>query len=69
MNGKRCENCSMRAYYDRKPDSILGRVWKWHTFVVSGMESLFPVASGRPENYGHEQIRQPGKLRSGNFSK
>jgi hypothetical protein len=25
-----CENCKLRARYDSKPDSILGRLWKWH---------------------------------------
>jgi len=27
---KRCEKCSFRARYDRNPQSILGRIWKWH---------------------------------------
>lgn len=25
-----CENCKMRAHYDKKPTSLLGRLWKWH---------------------------------------
>jgi hypothetical protein len=41
MNGKRCENCSMRAYYDRKPDSLLGRVWKWHLSWCPGWKAYF----------------------------
>ena len=26
-----CENCKLRAKYDDKPKSLLGRFWKWHT--------------------------------------
>ena len=25
-----CENCSFRAKYDNKPDSFLGKIWRWH---------------------------------------
>ena len=25
-----CEKCKFRAKYDKKPKSILGRIWRWH---------------------------------------
>ena len=25
-----CEACKLRARYDNKPKSLLGRLWKWH---------------------------------------
>jgi len=25
-----CESCKFRAKYDNKPDSLLGRIWRWH---------------------------------------
>ena len=25
-----CANCRVRAYAERKPRSILGRIWRWH---------------------------------------
>ena len=25
-----CETCPMRAKYDEKPKSIIGRFWRWH---------------------------------------
>jgi hypothetical protein len=25
-----CENCRLRARYDSKPRSPLGRLWRWH---------------------------------------
>ena len=27
---QKCENCKLRAYYDRNPKSFLGRFWRWH---------------------------------------
>jgi len=26
-----CENCRWRAYSERKPHTLLARIWKWHT--------------------------------------
>ncbi len=26
-----CEHCKLRGRYDRKPRSLLGRLWRWHT--------------------------------------
>lgn len=31
MPGSNCERCKLRAKYDRDPESILGRLWRWHT--------------------------------------
>ena len=39
MKEKRCSTCRMRAYHDRKPDSIMGRIWKWHTSWCPGWKS------------------------------
>jgi hypothetical protein len=39
MKEKKCSNCSLRAYYDRKPGSILGRMWKWHISWCPGWKS------------------------------
>jgi len=25
-----CENCGLRAKYDKNPQSLLGRIWRWH---------------------------------------
>ena len=30
MAGHSCDKCSFRAKYDKKPKSILGRLWRWH---------------------------------------
>ena len=26
-----CENCRWRAHAERKPHTLLARIWKWHT--------------------------------------
>ncbi|MFC1944292.1 hypothetical protein ACFLX5_02185 [Chloroflexota bacterium] len=27
----RCETCAMRRYAERKPNSIISKIWRWHT--------------------------------------
>ncbi|MDY6932627.1 MAG: hypothetical protein SVZ03_00215 [Spirochaetota bacterium] len=27
----RCENCKLRSYAEKKPDSLISKIWKWHT--------------------------------------
>ena len=27
----RCANCSICQHFLKKPDTLLGRLWKWHT--------------------------------------
>jgi hypothetical protein len=34
-----CENCSWRRYAERKPDTILARLWKWHTGWCPGWKA------------------------------
>lgn len=35
----RCETCKLRARYDKKPKSLLGRFWKWHIGWCPGWKS------------------------------
>lgn len=30
MAQQNCENCKLRAKYDARPKSLLGRFWRWH---------------------------------------
>ncbi len=39
MKEKKCVHCSMRLYYDKKPKSIIGRIWKWHITWCPGWKS------------------------------
>lgn len=36
MAEKGCGQCRFRAKYDNNPDSLLGRIWKWHTTWCPG---------------------------------
>ena len=31
-----CEDCGWRAYSERKPESLLARIWRWHTSWCPG---------------------------------
>jgi hypothetical protein len=33
-----CENCNFRAVYDKKPNSLLGRLWRWHAGWCPGFK-------------------------------
>ncbi|MCB2201192.1 hypothetical protein KQH26_00335 [bacterium] len=39
MENSNCENCKLRAKYDAKPKSLLGRFWKWHIGFCPGWRS------------------------------
>lgn len=34
-----CETCGWRKHYERKPKSLLGRIWKWHTSWCPGWKA------------------------------
>ena len=34
-----CATCKFRARYDRKPRSLLGRLWRWHAGWCPGFKS------------------------------
>lgn len=36
MTQHNCENCSIRAKYDKRPKSLLGRFWRWHINFCPG---------------------------------
>lgn len=36
MTTHNCENCSIRAKYDAKPKSMVGRFWRWHINFCPG---------------------------------
>ena len=39
MSNHNCENCGFRAKYDKNPQSILGRIWRWHATWCPGWKS------------------------------
>ena len=36
-----CDNCGFRAKYDRRPRSLLGRLWRWHIRWCPGWRKYF----------------------------
>jgi hypothetical protein len=40
-----CENCKFRAKYDKKPRSLLGRIWKWHISWCPGWKAYLKSVS------------------------
>jgi hypothetical protein len=39
MKTHTCEKCWFRSYAERKPRSILGRLWRWHTGWCPGWKA------------------------------
>lgn len=40
-----CNNCSMRAKYDKSPKSLIGRFWRWHINFCPGWKGYFSSLS------------------------
>ena len=36
-----CANCKLRAKYDQKPTSLVGRFWRWHINFCPGWKAYF----------------------------
>jgi hypothetical protein len=36
MKKKPCENCKLRKKYDEKPNSMVGKIWRWHINFCPG---------------------------------
>jgi hypothetical protein len=34
-----CSDCKLRAKYDKKPKSIIGRIWRWHINFCPGWKN------------------------------
>ncbi|MCK4872675.1 MAG: hypothetical protein KAS72_08120 [Phycisphaerales bacterium] len=34
-----CEHCKLRRYADRKPRSVIARLWRWHTRWCPGWKA------------------------------
>lgn len=53
MSTHPCENCRLRARYDRDPHSLVGRLWRWHIRFCPGwkryLKSLAPETRSEVE--------------------
>ena len=50
MSEHKCENCFMRSYAERKPNSILARIWRWHTRWCPGWKSYQRALAEREQD-------------------
>jgi hypothetical protein len=41
MEKHNCENCPVRARYDKAPRSLVGRLWRWHIGFCPGWKKYF----------------------------
>ena len=39
MTISNCENCSLRSRYDKNPQSLLGKLWRFHIRFCPGWKS------------------------------
>ena len=55
----KCENCSFKHYAERRPDSLLARLWRWHTGWCPGWKAYQKWLAGKDlrefETAGSEQ--------------
>ena len=51
---KSFEKCRFRGIYDKKPKSLLGRMWKWHIGWCPGWKSYLKSVSDEER----EQLKQ-----------
>ena len=53
----RCEDCPMRRRAERNPNSLLSRLWRWHTTWCPGWKAYqAELARQRAEA---EEMKQP----------
>jgi hypothetical protein len=44
-----CEDCGLRRFAERKPESIIARIWRWHTGWCPGWEAYqLALAEAQP---------------------
>ncbi len=42
---QKCENCKLRANYEKNPKSFFGRFWRWHINFCPGWKGYFTSLS------------------------
>ena len=59
MSEHNCENCKMRASYDKKPKSLKGRFWRWHINWCPGWKGYLKSVTDekKDELVNHYQLQ------------
>lgn len=58
-----CENCQWRARAQAKPDSLLSRLWRWHTGWCPGWRRYQAHLAAQGRSAGGENDRRDGPPR------
>ena len=45
-----CNTCPFRAKYDKNPQSVLGRLWRWHINFCPGWKAYFKSLGEEEKN-------------------
>jgi hypothetical protein len=54
-----CETCRLKAYAERKPRSIIARIWRWHTGWCPGWKAYQKALAEQASN-PQEGATDPG---------
>ncbi len=58
-----CENCKLRAKYDKNPKSLMGRFWRWHTNFCPGWKMYMKSLPEEKKNQLIDHYNfKPGKF-------
>jgi hypothetical protein len=61
MSESNCAKCSLRAKYDERPTSFLGRVWRWHANFCPGWRAYMKSLPDDEKKAIIEQYNFPAK--------
>jgi len=59
MANSSCESCKFRAKYDNNPQSLLGRLWRWHAGWCQGWKSYMTSLSVEEREALAQQYNMP----------
>lgn len=57
MAESNCTDCKLRAKYDQKPKSLLGRFWRWHINWCPGWKTYMQSLSDQERAVLKEQYQ------------
>ncbi|MGD2058912.1 MAG: hypothetical protein PVF85_04575 [Anaerolineales bacterium] len=52
-----CEDCGLRRFAERKPNSLIARIWRWHTSWCPGWE-VYQLSLAEAGGEGNEASLQ-----------
>ena len=52
-----CANCKLRAKYDQKPTSLVGRFWRWHINFCPGWKAYFTALPAEKQDALRKQYQ------------